>query len=72
MAVPRAEGLAGPGDILTVRCQYQPAGQTPGGYLQARAAAPGTGVQQTCGLHFAVTADERAGPCCISYQYVNW
>lgn len=30
MAVPRAEGLAGPGDILTVRCQYQPAGQTPG------------------------------------------
>lgn len=71
MAVPRAEGLAGPGDILTVRCQYQPAGQTPGGYLQARAAAPGTGVQKTCGLHFTVPADEQGRTVLHFVQYVN-
>ena len=43
----------------------------PGGYLQARAAAPGTGVQQTCGLHFAVTADEQGRTVLHFVQYVN-
>lgn len=38
---------------------------------QARAAAPGTGVQQTCGLHFAVTADEQGRTVLHFVQYVN-
>lgn len=71
MAVPQSEKLADGGEVLFVRCQYQPAGQTPGGYLQARAAAPGTGIQQTCSLRFVVTADEQGRPVLHFVQYVN-
>ncbi|WP_298586429.1 hypothetical protein [uncultured Megasphaera sp.] len=71
IAVPRAEGLTDSGDILSVRCHYQPVGQAPAGYLQARAAAPEWGVQQTCGLHFTVTADGQGRTVLNGVQYVN-
>ncbi|MGN0946533.1 MAG: hypothetical protein ACI4N8_08585 [Megasphaera sp.] len=69
MAVPQAERLADHGEILSVRCHYQP--PLPGGYLQARAASAEMGVQQTCGLHFDVTTDEQGRTVLNGVQYVN-
>lgn len=69
--VPQAERLAVQGERLSVRCRYQPAGEAAGGFLKAQAAMPDTGVRQTCGLRFEVTADEQGRPVLSGCQYVN-